>query len=602
MRWLFAFTALAAFPAGAQPCFTLSVTENLTLPGQTIVKRHVTGYRILPRRPGDSTDCAQLSRSKPGTTFQLAQATLQGQAVSSGAGVSARAAIASPEPKNQGHPYATWKLTAEGGAVLEFEPSTIPPDDEGFTGACDAQRYEPFPFRFLVSKDDLAAWKTLHRSLRLTMPLGPNECTGNATVELSSQLHGKGPQLRIAGPGCLCDETAWTFTATAEGGDGTGQFLPFEVEGPARPSVVRNEGGKTATIELSGKADEVGPVRLIAVFSEHGELTRSDAFNVSFLGLEVKPRKNAWQVADGDYAFDDRKPGKLEVAVEHVRAWKDRQRADADVTWTDEKGDGLLAKSERRGTRTVFLVEGLPEHNRAFGPRSLRATLSNGSCSCEASTQVRLFFLRDAKNGPKPEQPNWASYWAETKAGRSLSNGAPISFVAIEPIPPPKLSAAAKGTIARYEPVGDVLYLSYLGAPGKMSACCPRAKGGARDEGIDCFASTLNHEQHHREQLISWWGVNLVDYPCLNGFVAGVSVVKPDICAVDEDMDFVPTGVELRTAGCNPKQAVSCSGMPLWCGGLTDLEHSAYAAGWAWKVGAANAEDWACPGKQCSFE
>jgi hypothetical protein len=94
----------------------------------------------------------------------------------------------------------------------------------------------------------------------------------------------------------------------------------------------------------------------------------------------------------------------------------------------------------------------------------------------------------------------------------------------------------------------------------------------------------LRHESRHRDEYRAWWG------PKLQRYDAGL----------DADGDYVPDAVEGNAPGfkgCSPQRAASCPGRP--DPSLPDTEATAYRAGWRWPPGAATAEDWACPGKQC---
>jgi hypothetical protein len=279
----------------------------------------------------------------------------------------------------------------------------------------------------------------------------------------------------------------------------------------------------------------------------------------------------------------------VKVPVRGV-GWKDGAEARDELEWRVSRNDsGLLRVDQGTGGKVTLVARQLPRANSEFGEREISTVLRAGPCQCESKPVLfRLFFPRDEETNPGGEMPNWAFYWKQTKAGRSLRTGKEVPFTFAERVPPNPgaLTSSGKET-GRYIPHTDTIYVSKL-------QCCPRQPGGVGDKGIDCFANTLNHEARHREQFLKWWGPKLERY-------CGDAAFLPGTCKVDMDLDFVPNDVE-KEQSCDSYEQRSCPALPTWCGDVTDLEHDAYQVGWEWKPGTANAEDWACPGSNCPEE
>ncbi|HLL52710.1 MAG TPA: hypothetical protein VK447_04130 [Myxococcaceae bacterium] len=405
--------------------------------------------------------------------------------------------------------------------------------------------------------------------------------------------------ITVKGNHCGCNkDQEVTIDARAATKGTAGVFEAFEVDGPfPKPTIVQNDGGRSAMLVLKGDPKQTNGVKVTAVFRNGNQVIKSPPHEVSFLLMEpVTQAQSPHRIGPADYLFDEGTPGKLEIPFEKKGAWKDGQPADDEVTWDiSNNGSGKL-KQQKTGNTVKFVANGLFDTNGEFGERTVTAALEVKDCRCEADEKkVRLFYISEAKNNPNNKlqsMPNWAFYWAQTKAGQRLGTSDRVQFVYRDTIPPPIIGDPPEGQeFGRYEPVNDTLYVSQLA----NGTCCPPASGGAKNEGIDCFAVTVNHESRHREQLTEWWGPQLSRYPCF----------KDPHCLNDKDNDRVPDNVEVA-AGCGVKAVPvikspvpTCPRMPHHCGKMTDLEMDAYEHGWRWPTGTADKEDWGCPGKQC---
>jgi hypothetical protein len=400
----------------------------------------------------------------------------------------------------------------------------------------------------------------------------------------------------VKGKHCGCNkDQEVTIEARAATKGTAGVFEPFEVDGPfPKPTIVQNDGGRSATIVLKGDPKQTNGVKVTAVFRNGNQVIKSPPHEVSFLLMEpLIQAQSPHRIGPADYLFDEGTPGKLEIPFEKKGAWKNGQPADDEVKWDiSNNGSGKL-KLQKTGNTVKFVADSLFESNTEFGERTVTAALEEQDCRCDADeTTVRLFYIAEAKNNPNKfsPMPNWAFYWSQTKAGERLGTGERVRFKYVDRIPPP-LRGMGPSTVeaGRYEPLNDTLYVS----PLARDTCCGPAGGGAQNEGIDCFGVTVNHESRHREQITDWWGVNMSRYPCF---------ADPN-CPQDKDNDGVPDNVEVA-AGCQVKSTLglpspTCPRMAPHCGKMTDLEMDAYEHGWRWPTGTADKEDWGCPGKQC---
>jgi hypothetical protein len=432
------------------------------------------------------------------------------------------------------------------------------------------------------------------RSDMLIIPGGglalPFDGFGEWSIDADPTLVVKVQPLAYDNPSCVCrKEVPVEFTATASAGGGTfGEFL-VETSG-TRPDILVNTGGKTPRLVLKGGGSRTGKTMIRAVYRKGGETVLSEPHPLEFCDVD-RPQLVAspHRFAGDGYTFGLDNPVDFELTAV-TTVWRNEQEVNAPLEWTLRPFRTAIFDVEQKPgkPRAVFRARQLPTDNRDFGKKKLVARLDDGTCNCASEpAELALFFDRDATNNPDGTRPNWAYYWEQTAAG---VDGA--AFKAVRRIPESTtrislpvfsclgaiLGTSQEGVLARYEPMDDVIYM----LDRSLGWICPSRPDGTREEGIDCFASLLRHENQHRVELTRWWGPRLSSYSCV----------------ADIDGDLVPNEVERQTPGCSASVPWSCPTRPSHLGRTWDVELDAYDVGWRWGIGTADAEDWSYPGKQ----
>lgn len=274
---------------------------------------------------------------------------------------------------------------------------------------------------------------------------------------------------------------------------------------------------------------------------------------------------------DEPLVFDDAKPGVLEgtaSATATPSQWAD------DLRW--EVPAIALTKPTTKptppeGSDVEYRYEGLPSFNDFFGPVEWKAQLARTDADCEAPKAVKpkVFFKRGATNNPGPGTfPNWFYYWKSTSASQGHE-----AKIAYDP------AAGGYGHFdGYYDPPDkndDDIWISNLANSGFVGEAIPALHLPAL-EGIDLFAAIVTHEWQHRTNYWTWWAAT------------GHSFPDPR----DKDEDFLPDDQE-KALGYNPKMKDTLGV------GYDDEDVMCYRAETGWRKGAANKQDWACPGKQC---
>jgi hypothetical protein len=194
-----------------------------------------------------------------------------------------------------------------------------------------------------------------------------------------------------------------------------------------------------------------------------------------------------------------------------------------------------------KGANVTFAFTGLPTQNSLFrGGKILSLEYPGSGCGVIAQ-EIRVFFSKKAENNPGGTSPNWYYYWSQTSAS-----------------------------------VGPHTYNSHTTDPGGHCAWDGTAWRAyicknAENDDIDRFAYVCRHEAQHVEDFTSWWP-------------AGVMIPGAD-------NDGVPDNLEV---GLGYDPALSDTDGD----GHFDAQDHAIDNQDAWTYGAADAEDWANPGKQ----
>lgn len=256
------------------------------------------------------------------------------------------------------------------------------------------------------------------------------------------------------------------------------------------------------------------------------------------------------------------------------------------VQWTPPNipGTTFHAKpADLYGTPVTLAYTGMPANNSDFGKTALLLQIPDlPNCVAPERQPVRLFFARDGHGNPEGKRdPNWFYYWLQTKAGAGHTS---------------------KDVV--FDPKCDPKDFGYFEDKYPFSArvqICPAAKGvtASRDLygevafGIDQFALTVRHEFVHKmlyDQGLrafdaSWYHKYGFLYFKRKDYLAAKSKLDPDGDGLTAD--------EERKYGLSPKLRDT------HCTGADDNEYLAYTISTRqWKLGSADKQDWACPGRQ----
>ena len=265
------------------------------------------------------------------------------------------------------------------------------------------------------------------------------------------------------------------------------------------------------------------------------------------------------------------------------------------MTWTLPELEGstrTVVPPEAKGRTVTVTYAGLPKSNAGFGPKTVTATLTREKCDVpfRAQKEVRFFFPALAKNNPGGGDPNWFHYWSQTSArvGPARFGGGSQTCG----------TGAGSRDLGYYrnrefEEVYHICDLKNLGPDFPFMA--KRVEGNRwadlRVTGIDTFAVACLHENAHMTHFLQWWKPYRTEDKFLDSNKNNILDDKEK--ALDKDGDLVPDALEeglhldphnRNTYGIGPNG--------------DDEEALCWFAEAKWKVGSADKEDWAKPGKQ----
>ncbi|MBI5879726.1 MAG: hypothetical protein HZB53_18935 [Chloroflexi bacterium] len=302
------------------------------------------------------------------------------------------------------------------------------------------------------------------------------------------------------------------------------------------------------------------------------------------------------------WVFDDNKPGAIKgklsaVAVPHSLANQ--------IEWTLPAINGstlTTTPDPPRGPEVQFKYEGLPDKNSEFGSKTIEARIVSSTARCHTSQSVRLFFGRDASNSPGSNNgkvPNWFYYWKQTSAAQGHTADA-IRYGGGG-----ATNGCGPGDLGFFNGYANLYAADWIYVCDLKQSDFKSVNGLIRPpvsaEGIDVFGVTVLHEWTHLLNFKEWWAwpdqpaeyrpthFNDNEGPCLLPLLQRPA--PPARYKYDCDADHIPDVFE-GNLGMNPQ---------LWdtCGiGMSDNECVAAKAEARWRIGSANKEDWACPGKQ----
>jgi hypothetical protein len=269
-----------------------------------------------------------------------------------------------------------------------------------------------------------------------------------------------------------------------------------------------------------------------------------------------------------------------------------------DIVWDIPEITGsnrVVTPANMKGKNLTVKYTGLPQKNTSFGEYTISAKVDAGMCKADDHKEVKVYFPRDAKNNPGASEPNWFYYWSQTSA-----KVGPVKYGGLSGQCAQGGSGDKRdGLIGyyRYTIRDSKYYICDLGRlPGDFEFKMIRVKTltpFVMDEpapvtGIDTFAAASIHENEHYLHFKNWWfqfNPNPIS-----------STGHHMMASYDSDGDFIPNTVE-PTKGLNPNNKSTLSQYNSAVT-LDDEELLCWIAESEWKIGDANKEDWAKPGKQ----
>lgn len=409
---------------------------------------------------------------------------------------------------------------------------------------------------------------------------------------------------KTTNPHCLCNDSIVEFSANTTSGGGV--FEKFEIEylSDKHPETVINQGGAKPSLVLKATGETAGKVKVKAVYKKDGILFKSKAYDMNFCKVE-KPQSghtvsNSHGYDVNKFVFSEDDPATIKIRLfTHIFYNGEKVEDSESAFWSmDPNEDYLIKTNTEYGVGVEYKAENMPRENEKFGKKNIKLEYFGDQCDCTSpETEIQIFYPRDAKNNASEDDwPNWTYYWMQTKAAVKGVNikvwttippqsKAITGLALVNCLDPAPEMYTDPNLFARYDAFADRIDLSE-NLPDKLSMNRPNPDGtmsGVCDKGIDAFAVNMRHENNHRKELVSWWGLKMVNYTCTE----------------DYDGDLVPNTVENNTPGCDYMDRKSSDSRPYWLwDNVTDIEMNSYNVGWQWKMGDADKEDWGSPGKQ----
>lgn len=204
-----------------------------------------------------------------------------------------------------------------------------------------------------------------------------------------------------------------------------------------------------------------------------------------------------------EFTFDDKSPGVLMIKFDakatpgsQLDKIKDKVKFTIEAIGSSTKTwkPALNGQAELKGNFKAELeFKGLPSNNSDFGKKKVTVECDGVK---QQETTIEVFFTRDAKNHPggKASDPNWFYYWAQTPAGD------------------PDLVYSATANFG--ETPAMLNWRTYSGSRDRIDVSdqvtgsdTRRDGSGQTVTGIDLFATTVAHENHHVSQIHSHGGL-----------------------------------------------------------------------------------------------
>jgi hypothetical protein len=297
------------------------------------------------------------------------------------------------------------------------------------------------------------------------------------------------------------------------------------------------------------------------------------------------PARTDWVFQEKDGGFELEGKATAEVVPQAFGddlEWQLPRIAGAELTTWPENA---------RGREITFRYRGLPKRSSDFGKKKLAARFGahKGECPDPEEREVRVFFPRDAMSPEEPTHPNWFEFWKQTRAGQGHEANVYFEGSYCESMAPGSVQEAGY-----YSPDGFGVHVCDL---KRIGFAWQNLITQTPYQGIDVLGALVTHEWTHKE-----YRERLTSSHAPDGDRDGIS-------DAEEGATPMPLGLP-GTLGPGDRLSI-LKALEGRAGGradpadrayLTDQEILTFIATDDWKVGSADAEDWACPGKQCDGE
>ncbi len=305
-------------------------------------------------------------------------------------------------------------------------------------------------------------------------------------------------------------------------------------------------------------------------------------------GLKITPPENAERMI-----FDSGRHLTID-AIASLQNFPDEELVHGSavqIKWHAPEKEGSFQHIELSpgGVSATIDYFGLPKSNLSFGPTVITARAEVPGCGTyEDQMTIKAFYPRDEKSNPSGTVPNWYYYWSQTSANKNAVH----EYIEVCEVP-------VVGKVYHRSEKKEVQGKWYRRMLPKSFVCdfnsgplphqYPRMKSGSPYLNIDVFAVRLLASQFTWEFWETHWNRHF-------GWPHDITLDPPNL--KDSDIDYIPDYLE-ASLGFDPGFSntfnIVVGGDPL----RDSTVHHNLKAEQGWTEGAANHEDWACPGNQC---
>jgi hypothetical protein len=412
--------------------------------------------------------------------------------------------------------------------------------------------------------------------------------TMTSGMDLISVMTAWGGQDIVSPPDCMpVNLGPGEYTQIVHSGES--RWVWKEPEGGCRPGVYCSLRKETLPgfpkVERSYSYFDVGAVAPVAEEEDDCELVELVKPSSPVWGEDINVQAIVFDMATVGKARDTASLIDFFVESSQSAAMLSASEIPVELTWKFPPFHGTSASVrslDDHNSRILYDydIDEMPEKNSdwhegqaAVDVRALRSCLSPQPWD----GTVSFLFARDGSGNPEGSVPNWFYYWMQTSASQGLRALQDVTYGA------GCSDAKANGL---FNGITD---------PDRIKICDgaqvsnTNPISGRETKGIDNFAVTVVHEWKHKTNWESFgWRRFFAECPSCEFY-------GPEWLAIDADRDWVPDSLEgtlgygLR-AGNPDTHNIKMKN--------ADEHYTAYKEEEKWRLGSADREDWAYPGKR----